>query len=166
MSLFSDQLARSLAEDARQRVTRFIKSRTLRNALTVVEDTDGTFRLFVPHFWAIYYHDGRGPIVAKPGHFLVYFKNPDQDPRLQGGHPERANQIRRLTKEQFRAAIRAGQVIATKRVRRAKGNPFFTRGLRSFVPAARKTIERRTIQQAKLELKDVLKLKGTIRVRL
>lgn len=166
MSLFSDQLARSLAEDARQRVQRFIRSRTLRNALVVIEGTDGTFRLHVPHYWAIYYHDGRGPIRAKPGHFLVYFKNPDQDPRLRGGHPERSNQIRRLTKAEFQKAVRAGQVIATKRVKRARGNPFFARGLRSFVPAARKTIERRTTQQARLELKDVLKLKGTIRVRL
>ena len=123
MSLFSDQLARSLAEDARLRVQKFIRSRTLRQALVVVEDTDGTFRLHVPHYWAIYYHDGRGPVVAAKGHWLVYFKQPSQDPRIAGGRPERTNQIRRLTKAQFLSALKAGQIVVTKKVRRTKGNP-------------------------------------------
>lgn len=82
-------------------------------------------RLFTPYYWAEYAHDGRGPIRAKPGRLLVWFKDPDEDPRLRGGGPFRARDRRHLTKSQFRAAVRARQVIVARAVGPAEGVAFF-----------------------------------------
>lgn len=89
--------AAELAE-ARRR----IGSGTLRRALTlIVEESQARARLFIPHYWAVYYHDGRdgfGPVSANK---LVFFDRPEDDPRLEGGYPVRASEIRRLTRDEY-----------------------------------------------------------------
>ena len=109
-----------------------IESDTLKDSLFVeLRPAADQVVVGVPHYWAIYYHDGRGPIRAKPGRWLVYFKDPSEDPRIQRGYPERAADIVRLTREQFLEALARDQIIVTKSVGPAEGHPFFTRGMHS-----------------------------------
>lgn len=91
--------------------------------------------LHVPHYWAVYYHDGRGPIQAAPGHKLVFFHRPEDDPRLEGGYPERVSQVRRLTADQFYEGLEINRerfanglppyMYVLNSVGAAKGDPFF-----------------------------------------
>jgi hypothetical protein len=138
----------AVARRARRHVTPKIPSRTLRAALQVsIEETVGVMfaRLHLPHYWAIYAHDGRGPISKQRG-FLVFFRNPDDDPRLAAGYPERAAAIRHLTREQWRAGLERNRrhiaaggdpfdapMIVVRRVGPAQGAFFFTRGMAGFL---------------------------------
>ena len=87
-------------------------------------------------YWAVYYHDGRGPIKARPGKFLVFFRDPDDDPRIRGSardYPRRAADARKLSlsKGQFNRLLRSGRLVATKRVGPAAAHPFFEVGFAS-----------------------------------
>lgn len=122
-----------LAEDSRQ-------ARALRNDLRIevvnVSEVNSEARLVVDFYWALYYHDGRGPIRARAGKFLVFFRDPDDDPRINGAarlYPRRASSIRRLnlSKGEFNRLLRSGRLIATKRVGSAKAHPFFELGFAS-----------------------------------
>lgn len=118
---------------ARNRARTKIQSATLRDSLEIeLQPVSSAVVVGVPHYWAIYYHDGRGPVRAKPGKWLVYFKDPADDPRLTAGFPVRATDIIRLTREQFLAALAADQLIVTKSVGPADPHPFFTRGMDGF----------------------------------
>lgn len=77
-------------------------SNTLANALSIVVDSSTQGHLYIPHYWAIYVNDGRGPVAPVVAKFLVWFRNPLDDPRIKDGYPERASDIRRLTREEFR----------------------------------------------------------------
>lgn len=126
------------------------KSRTLAAALRIVLENDGRDggRLSVPHYWAVYVHDGRGaPVLPRRGSVLVWFRNPNNDPRLRGGrYPVRASQVRHLTRTQFefwlaenRLAIQRGvppPMIVTKRINTpTQAYAFFdnSKGMRGFV---------------------------------
>lgn len=88
----------------------------------------------VPHFWARWYHDGRGEIRAAPGRFLAFWVRSalSKDPRLAGqGYPIFKNQRRRLDREQFMQAMSDPDFVFTKRVGPFAGNPFFTRAFRA-----------------------------------
>jgi hypothetical protein len=57
-----------------------------------------------PYFWAGILHDGRGSVRAKRVSHLIYFRNPDNDPRIGGParrYPRKTSDIKRLTKKQF-----------------------------------------------------------------
>lgn len=99
------------------------QSKTLREALRVIPTENG-FTLNVPHYWAQWFHDGRGPVTARPGHKLVFYKNPADDPRIQGGYPVRLSQVRRLTKAEFYRDLRAGKLIVADRVGPQGANEF------------------------------------------
>ena len=98
-------------------------SRTLRAALRVIRTDDG-FVLNVPHYWAQFFHDGRGVVNARPGHKLVFYKNPAEDPRLAGGYPVRLSDVRKLTRDEFYRDLRAGKLIVAERVGPAGPNEF------------------------------------------
>ena len=89
-----------------------------------------TGRIHVPHYWALFVHDGRLPFSMPFGHYMVWFKDPHLDPRLTGGKtPERASQLRHLTAEQFKEAVELGLVIVARRIRKATPpTPFFENG--------------------------------------
>jgi len=132
----ADAMTRLLAEIGRRAAAQAkskLDSQTLKDSLSIeLVPQAKTVTVGVPHYWAIYYHDGRGPIQAKPGHWLVYFKDPANDPRIARGYPERAADIVRLTREQFYHSLKAGELIVTKRVGPAAPHPFFTRGMDGF----------------------------------
>lgn len=144
------QALRDLSTDPRQALS-------IRRSLTIQEEPPNAggavARVVTPYYWATYYHDGRGPIRAKPGKFLVYFKDPDRDPRHSFSarrYPERVSDIRRLTKAQFYEALAKGELIVVKRVGPAPAHPFFDVGARGLqtdlAAAAAELLERFTVE--------------------
>jgi len=130
---FVSALTLRLCREAQRVVLRELKSRTLRSALHCRLDARGPrvwkARLAVPHYWAIYYHDGRGPVRPKRGRFLVYFRSIEDDPRVRpsSASPERYTQTKRLRlkPETFRRLVAQGKMIVTTGVGPAAPNPFF-----------------------------------------
>lgn len=123
MSQIVDKIVEGSAETIANLARAACTSRTLRQALKV-ERTPTGFTLVVPHYWAQFFHDGRGPVNARPGHKLVFYKNPADDPRISGGYPVRLSDVRRLTKAEFYRDWRAGKLIVADRVGPAGPNEF------------------------------------------
>ena len=134
-------MAQEAFEQARSNLTSLStdsrRARALREDLRVqiVSATEKLGRALVltDFYWAVYYHDGRGPIKARPGKFLVFFRDPDDDPRIDGSarnYPRRISDARKLSlsKGQFSRLLRSGRLIATKRVGPAEAHPFFEVG--------------------------------------
>ena len=114
-----------------------------------------------PHYWAVYYHDGRGPLRPVNGKYLVYFLDPEDDPRFQNGYPVRASDVKRLelSPEEFKAAIRSGKMIVTNYVGPAKGKRFIDRIARRAAKIVGPLVQREFRQHVKAALADVLKLR-------
>lgn len=152
------RVGRLLAEEARRRVAQpaNLPSRTLRESLFVAQIPGQLrWRLASRYYWATFYHNGRGPVRAQPGKYLVFFVNPEDDPRTGFGrlYPETLAQAqaRPLTPEEFAAGMERNRELATpgnpfpfmvvtKSVRGVEGNPFFTRGLQGFDRVAKQII--------------------------
>jgi len=152
---FKRELLEKLGAAAVRHIRPKIKSKTLRAALRF--EVDQLLRgvdLFIPHYWAVYFHDGRGVVRPVKKTVLVWFPNIKNDPRVAGGlqYPIRESQIRRLTKSQFRKGVELNKtrppddpymVIAmvsgpTKRPQ----NPFFKNGLKDFIPQIDALVEK------------------------
>lgn len=124
-------IAMRMCDRARLIVGRSLESGTLRRALHCrVNATRNIVEaiLSVPHYWAIYYHDGRGEIRAKKGKVLVWFASIEDDPRVNvSGHPRRVSQRVKLnlSKSEFRRLRKAGKLIVSKRSGPAEGKPFY-----------------------------------------
>ena len=117
-----------------------IPSSTLRDALAVVAGEDENTRyLSIPHYWAIYVHDGRGAFGPLKSDYLVWFRNKLDDPRTNYAKqfPVREGDIRRLTREQFNyclelnkldraAGLRPRMVIAKFQPKIQEGSFFFS----------------------------------------
>lgn len=105
---FARRLARKLAQEARVFVRPKIPSKTLRAALKVVEAAGttgavgGEFTVSLPHYWALYVHDGRLPFTMPAGQVMCWFREPSDDPRLGGGYPVRVADQRHLTYNEFK----------------------------------------------------------------
>jgi hypothetical protein len=101
-----EELLRIYGEEELAQVRTLIGSDTLRAAARLIVDAQaGRADIFIPHYWAVYYHDGRDGFAAPGGRVLVFFADPDDDPRLEGGYPERESDIRRLTRDEFYAGL-------------------------------------------------------------
>lgn len=128
-----------------------IPSRALRRALNLFVVNDRVARMQIPHFWALYVHDGRGPFGPRRAKFLVWFRNPKRDPRLapSGVTPVRARNIKRLSREEFVRGLQENAeardrglpppMIITRRVKTpSQARKFFDNrvGMRGFVQEA------------------------------
>lgn len=128
---FRNKLLRDIGRMGMSFVRPKIPSKTLRRSMRFEPQptTIGVAgRIHIPHYWALYVHEGRGPFAMPRGRFMVWFKDPRQDPRLRDGKtPERVSQLRHLTAEEFYAAVQLDQVIVTNRIRKATPpTPFFS----------------------------------------
>jgi hypothetical protein len=103
-----DKIGRRLLELAEPRVMSV--SKMLADSLDYFVEMDvGQTYVEVPHYWALYLHDGRNPFEprrsrksdGKKIQFLVWFADPKDDPRLAGGYPVRADDIKQLSQEDF-----------------------------------------------------------------
>lgn len=100
------------------RVRTMIESRTLRNAIRlIIHENEGRAELFIPHYWAVWYHDGRGPVKPVSARKLVFFDDPNDDPRLKGGYPVTPAQVKRLTKSQYQEGLRRNAERAARGLR-------------------------------------------------
>lgn len=129
---FLERVVSMLLDLARDKVLPKIDSSTLRAALQQIiefgpEGVRG--RLHIPHYWAVFYHDGRKGFSAPAGHKLVFYADPRDDPRLRGGRPVTKADVRPLTRAEFLAGLKKN------RERRAKGGPPFMFVLDSVGPA-------------------------------
>lgn len=119
-------------------------SATLQDILSFIAESKGVGRITVPYFWAEYVHDGRGPIQAEPGRYIIFFPNKKDDPRTSGGtdYPLRPELARSLTSDEFtgfleenkqlRAASLPPKMVVVKSVGPIrKPIPYFTVGLAS-----------------------------------
>ena len=101
--LFKLELLDKLLTAADHVIRPLIPSRRLRPRLQKVFDLKQTRRakggLFLSPFWAVMLHDGHRAFGPKTAKFLVYFTDEDDDPRKPT--PDRAADVRRLTKDEF-----------------------------------------------------------------
>lgn len=146
--------ARKLARQGVSYARPNIPSKSLRAAIqAVVEANPGEATVFIPHYWAVFVNDGRKAISMPPGAFLVWFRDPTNDPRRPGGHtPERAADFRRLTPAEFkywmaqnRLADQIGSprpMIVTKAVSAVRPAGFFDndKGMALFVRQAHRIL--------------------------
>jgi hypothetical protein len=101
-----------------------IKPRSLREGAEVVLNANNEIEVQFPFFWASFYHDGHGPSVARRGRILVFFRVPERDPRYRRFPPRTVQDVRRLTKEEFRQAKAADEIVIARMTRGWKGDPF------------------------------------------
>jgi len=151
---FARRVTRNLAREAFRRVRAAVQSETLRAALRVQQGRrGGQMWLGVPHYWAVFYHDGRRGFGPRRSRVLVWFKNPNDDPRAPNRqYPVRRSQIKRLTREQFYSALREGKLIVARRTGPARAQPFFRIGLRAFFQNGGSGIAQRTFRRTVREL--------------
>lgn len=180
---FQRRLLRVLSRSALRFVKPKIPSRTLRSAAVARLLSDRHADIHIPHFWAIYVHDGRRPFTMPAGKVMVWFKNPKDDPRLRDGKlPVRRKQLRKLTRDEFfelldrnRQAIAEGReppvVIARAIKKDTLPRPFFSNrsggGMHGFVTVA--AIEARPLVMGRMrELigEDLLDIQMTATLKL
>jgi len=134
-------ILREILTTAEQRAKGFCTSRQLRKGIgqVITELMPERVRGFlsVPHYWAYYYHVGRRnlpPIRPVGASVLVWFKDPNKDPRLNNGQsPIYRSQIKQLnlSAAEFKRLRKNGDLIIAKRSPRSggasfEGNPFFS----------------------------------------
>jgi hypothetical protein len=134
---FVSEIALEIAEVAEGHVKaylalRSIRARAIGDSLQILDTGPGSAALYTPYYWAKYFHDGRGPVRARPGHYLVFFLDPRDDPRTSFGtkFPVRRSDVRHLSRDEFLRLLGTPGMIITKEVRGALGQPFFTEPLR------------------------------------
>ena len=101
LPIFLDKIARKGEVRARSG----IRSKQLRRGLYIADMKRKGKRysraLTIPHFWAVYINDGRRAVNRSNG-YLVWFRNPKDDPRLFNGNtPQRLAQTRKLSKAEW-----------------------------------------------------------------
>jgi hypothetical protein len=126
----SDQFATRVAAVFANMLVDLVKqqdiSRTIKkNLFVLLDDVTSTAEVVAAPYWAGFYHEGRGIVVPRDKQVLIWFKDPELDPRKPSNvfRPGR-----RLTKAEFRFAKDAGLLIITKLARSSFANkhPFFT----------------------------------------
>ena len=133
-----EELLRLYGEEELATARATVGSRTLREAMFLLMDARaGVADIVVPHYWAVYYHDGRAGFAAPSGRFLVFYPDPDDDPRLEGGRPVRFSDARHLSREEFLEGLDRNEerassglppfMLVVRSVGPAGAHPFFDR---------------------------------------
>lgn len=131
-----EQFHRSTMETLEQRAFQVarqgIPSDTLRRALTIQKLSLERSKLHIPHYWAYYVHEGSAPVNMPRGRFMIWFKDPNKDPRLDGGiTPMRYSRTRHLTRnylasDEFKQLVKNDEVVIAQNRRAIEGRPFFS----------------------------------------
>ncbi len=169
---FQEAILDALGAMALVMARKAIPSQTLKDALVFEKITLSKARLFIPHYWAIYQHDGRGVVLPRRATVLVYYADPADDPRLVDGYPVRLSDIRRLSFADWAEGWRRNREMEKSNpgggpmqfmiVRDASGPtspmksyPFFTVGMQGMPDEARLVIDRAIrIEFAKLAVSE------------
>lgn len=86
--------------------------------------------VFSIYFWAIWVNDGRRAQVAKKQ--FLFYKDPQDDPRIDDDYPRKPGDRRPLTKAEFRAGMREGKLVWIARggsVRGVSATHFIEKGV-------------------------------------
>lgn len=134
-SRFRLQLLTIMARRAKANIESFIPARRwgrLRDSIRYIVTEDG-ITIYSLYYWARFVNDGRRGVEAAPGKVLVFFADPQDDPRIASDYPRKLNQLQRLrlSKEEFRRKRETGELIVTKAVGKAGGLEFLQQGLRA-----------------------------------
>lgn len=156
---FSTLTAQEIAELAARTAKAYLLanngSRTLAASMKAEVRGVGFARVLVPHYWALYVHDGRGPVEMPAGRFMVFFPDTQNDPRTDFGSrfPVRLSDIEHLSRQQFIEGLEqnrerrefGGQpfMIVTRSVGPIPGVPFFREGLANLDVLAGKIAQER-----------------------
>ena len=129
---FAERILKKVGRAGLRRAKPQIPSRTLRRAchfeLTVAGPLVSSGQLYIPHYWAVILHDGRKEVRTEGRKFLVWYKDPRHDPRLQAGKTPARYADRgklRLTPQEFRQELKKGRIIVSQKSRAVKSRPFF-----------------------------------------
>ncbi len=126
------EMMTSLAKTARDNIASFVPEATFgrlkRSFFYIV--TRKRIIVYSIYYWARFVNDGRRAIFASDDRPLIFFIDPEDDPRIEGDYPRRPEDIRRLTSDEFKAAVEAGLVVITKQVGPAAGLQFLEKGIR------------------------------------
>lgn len=147
---FFNKLTNTLGRLASAKARPQIPSRTLRRALIVIRISDREVKMNITHYWAVFVHQGRKSKRLAGNRFMVWYRNPKEDPRLQpfgGQTPPRVSQLiglrQVISAAQFKADKAAGKIIFAQEVRATRGVPFFSNeaggGMHGFVDQANAT---------------------------
>lgn len=128
-------ISKIIAQHALTLIRPDVPSKTLQEAMRV-RVSKGAASVYIPHYWAVYFHDTRAAFGPRKKRWLVWFANPADDPRLQPKPPERYDPNNRLSKEDWdeglaenlrrQAAGLPPYMIVRKRVPARTGDYFFT----------------------------------------
>ncbi len=173
---FLDRTALLLCQLARRDTRPRIESSTLRKALNCRLDSRPSplvalARLSVPHYWAVYYHDGRGPVFPRKKKVLVYYRSIEDDPRVTGTtSPERFKDTKALAlpPDTFKRLVKAGKILVrTKSKASTVAHPFFS-PLKRFQTKAAPAVNRVFSRFVLEDLRDagLLTIRGRITVGL
>lgn len=140
-------------------------------------------RLSIPHYWAVYAHDGRRPFVK--ARYMVFWRDPRNDPRRapSGRTPPRRASLRTLSAAEFRRAwavrenwIAAGgdpydsPVIITRQIRKATPpTRFFENeagGMAGFSEVASRIAQKDFSEYVKARLGDSLRVKERLEIEI
>lgn len=169
-TIFKADLAEQIAQKVRTYVKRFIPSKTLKNSIEIRMRFEGSAigaDLVWPHYWAVYYHDGRKALRPKNGKFLVWFVDPQEDPRNAGGYPVRGSQVRKLSlsPDEFKSLLRSGKMIVTDFAGPTRGKRFLDKLAGKADTLVGGLALREFRSHLKGNLRDVLRLKFTQRIK-
>lgn len=97
-----------------------VPSKTLQRAMSVEMGKDvpdllpSQAALVIPHYWAVYLHDGRGPVWPDRARYIVFFRRIEDDPRVDGGknYPVRASDIRKLSSSEYNYGLLRNRLAA------------------------------------------------------
>ncbi len=162
---------KNLAREAIRHIQPHVPSTTIRDTLKFrIEKTTSGIRLiiFSPYYWAGIIHQGYGTVHADFDRWLVYFRNPSDDPRLQPWktYPKTLADVKHLTKEQFYEGMAINRELAkngggkfqymvvTKSVPGREGVPFMLLGVLDFVPEMHRRFSRKIFENIVETLKN------------
>lgn len=127
---FYDSLTMELGKMAYRIAYNNIPSGTLRNAMVVLRvksnKSGAAYKLFIPHYWATYVHDGRGTVRPRRGKWLVWFKDARKDPRNYGGYPIRLSDASALEMPSQEFRRKKSEMIFSKSAKPMRGSFFFS----------------------------------------
>lgn len=140
MSDLSNRAMTLIGRAALRKARVAIPSKTLKRACSFVPGpgvnrfaVESRGKLTIPHYWAVIVHDGRKRVSMPPGRFLIWYKNPRNDPRFPGRSTP-ARLAARLsfrdlysTKAEFKARIKKDRdkLIISRTSGPVAANPFF-----------------------------------------
>lgn len=135
------QLLTIIARKAKQNIEAFIPERRfgrLKRSIRFIVTGDGV-TIYSLYYWARFVNDGRGKIEAPAGKVLVFFKDPEDDPRIATDYPRKPESVKRLrlSKARFRALRKSGDLIVTRSVGPASALNFLAPGIQKTRQEAR-----------------------------